>query len=391
MKIKLFIIILLAIPLISANLGFINSNLPKLQSNQFNSCTCSSNSSSSNSSTDISGLVPYTGATSDVDLGSQTLTTSQQLIANVFQDYSTSVFFGYDGTNWLFQNPINVNGLIKQQNINVCLSNGTNCLPSTGSSDGTGGWTNTSINTSTNLDVYINASIHADSYQRSNPINKSPLFETTFDDMNQNVGAYNRITTAPTLGTADNDVPSNINFPTANTYVSDGGLVLTGNVATNTATINVSHLKYYSIRARFTTGHKRTDMIGLFKTATSVNMVTAFTGVFFYANNSNYSALENNSIRNWTAMLCNAGTCSKLNSTVGNQTGWHIFTIVSNNREAYAPSNNFTFYIDGVNLGTLQTNMPTTRVATLGTWTESTDTTIDTLVVDWAYYEMYRI
>lgn len=268
--------------------------------------------------------------------------------------------------------------------INVTLNNGvlygecgTDQTGGTGGGDGTGGWINSSTSTNTSLIVYIKNDTYAQNFRRYN----TPNVETFFDEMNYLITAYNRITTAPTINTADADIVSSLNFPSAASSGGDGGLVVAGGTATNLAIINASKLDYFNIRAKFVAGGGRKDMLGIFKTATTVQMNTSRTGIFFYLNTT---------IANWTAQICDNGACSMLISNVINDTNWHVFTIEGNNRAQVAVSTSYKFSIDGASVGTISTNIPTTMVSTVGTWVESTDATADTLRVDWVYYEFQR-
>ena len=259
---------------------------------------------------------------------------------------------------------------------------------SAGGGDGTGSWVNSSTNTTTYVDVIANNSIYANNYRWMYPKGKSPLVESTFDDMNYLVTAYNRIITAPTINNADVNIISSLNFPSAATIYGDGGLVMTGDTATATNLFNLSYLDYYAIRLKLPTGNARTDMLGAFRTTTSVNMKTAFTGIFFYMNASNTTGTA--PMSNWTGMICQANSCLSLNTTIKNDTNYHIFEIEGNNRMPVGNSSSWTFYIDEINFGSLSMSNSSQRVSTVGTWVENTDLTADTQRIDWFYYEIQR-
>ena len=206
--------------------------------------------------------------------------------------------------------------------------------------------------------------------------------EVFFDDMNFAPAAYNRITTAPVLNTNDPNSPSSINFASAASAGGDGGLVLSGGTATNLAIMNATKLNYFETRAKLRGTTQRADLIGVFKTATTVVSNSSKTGVFFF-----YNATVGGS--NWIAHAENNGVSTKRDTNIPGDTNYHTFTIVGNNRNG-GESTAYEFFIDNTSRANISTNLPTTKVSTLGTWVESNDAVADTLTVDYIYYEMGR-
>lgn len=212
--------------------------------------------------------------------------------------------------------------------------------------------------------------------------NSSQLY--IFDDLNYAVATYNRITTALTINVADADVPSSINIPSAASIWGNGGLVMLGNpAATNTAIINASKMMKYTIRAKQVAVAARMDLLGEFKSGTTLAMNSSITGIVFAYN---VTSIVNGSY--WHAAVCNAGTCTIVNTTIIGDTNWHTFQILGNNQSGI--STNYSFYIDGTYRAGISTNIPTTMLSTTGTWIESTDATADTLRANWIEIKYLR-
>ena len=258
-------------------------------------------------------------------------------------------------------------------------SSQTDCTITTsgGAGDGTGGFVNTTYETQTNLSVYQYGNNNTQFMTESNG-----RVTARFENFGYVVATYQRITTAPTIDvTETNQDGSIMNFPTAASSGGDGGFIIAGNTATNTAIINVSRIEKISFRAKMVATTNRRDLMGAFKSATTINMNTSLTGVYFH-----YNTLINTTI---SGVVCNLGVCSNVTGITAD-TNWHEYTIVSN-ANFTTPATQYTFYIDGQNKGTITTNIPNTQISSVGTWGESAgDAGADTLRLDWYYYQIYR-
>jgi hypothetical protein len=265
-----------------------------------------------------------------------------------------------------------------------------------------GGWTtNGSLNTTTYLPAYANSSISANNHLMSISGaglggGQTPLTEAHFYDMDLAPIAYRNISALPTISTADSNVPSEMNFATSATILASGGLVVAGSCpATNLAILNASKLNVFAVKMKLLSASSGMyNMIGLFKTSSSLVIYpTGATGIFFYMNASNSSLPSSTgaNAENWTVYGCvSAGSCTSVTTNVTNDTAWHTFTIEGNGRYNNSISSNYTFYIDNNLVGSISANLPTSMVSTAGTWVENGDTVADTQVIDWIYYEAKR-
>ncbi|MBI5881300.1 hypothetical protein HZB90_04175 [archaeon] len=143
----------------------------------------------------------------------------------------------------------------------------------------------------------------------------------------------------------------------------------------------------------------RKDIIGLFKSRTTLVQNTSLSGIFFYYNSTNQTGWTT---MNWTFVVCNnsrvvtSSSCQYLNTTtIANTTAWHTFRIQGNNAYNATATRNtaWTAIIDGVTVGTIGNNtiVPDGLTAsTLGSWSESIDATADQTWFDYYYYELKR-
>jgi hypothetical protein len=183
------------------------------------------------------------------------------------------------------------------------------------------------------------------------------------------VASLQRITTAPTVNTTPtNGIPSAYNFPTAASIGGDGGFIMAGNTATNTATLEARRTTYFRLCGQRTATTNRREMIGLFKTGTTVVMNSTLTGILFKANTTEDGNLY--------ALVCNAGTCSTSGSLGALDTNYNCYSITDNGAT-------WNFWLNDVSVANISnSNEPTTKVSSIGAWIESTDATADVLVVN---------
>lgn len=181
------------------------------------------------------------------------------------------------------------------------------------------------------------------------------------------VASYQRITTAPTTNTTAG-YPA-VNFPTAASINGDGGYIIAGNTATNTATLNATKVLYFGMCLRNTATTNRRLLIGTFKTQTTVVMDSALTGVGFKYNSSASTDI--------LTYVCNNGACST--TTIGGLTTQRTCF------EYWRNGTHWLFWKDGISVANqTYTNSPTTFVSSAGVWIEATTASAQTVVVDYA-------
>ena len=252
-----------------------------------------------------------------------------------------------------------------------------------GTSDGTGGWTNTTNITSTQNAVYSYDYTKSTAYK-----------EAVFDDMNLGPGAYNNFGSSANYVTDDvsNSVPSSMHFAGGTSAGTDIGVSMTGGATISTPTksqvVNATQMVAYEAKIKQDVVVNSTAMFGEFYTATSLDMTTARTGIFFYYNNS-----AGNS-RNWTANICDAGTCNSTDTGIApDNSNWHVYKILGNNKAGGAATY-YEFYIDGVLKANKSQGFPTTLISQVGAWVEKTGGATagasPAFNLDYYYYELNR-
>lgn len=266
-------------------------------------------------------------------------------------------------------------------NITIAYINGTsiaNILTSNGSA-----YTRTdTLNTTIQNLLTSNTTSNITDMILLNKTNQSRV-EIFKDDMNYLITAYNRIGAAPTINTADAGVESSLNFPTTSTINSDGGLVVAGGTDTSLSIVDATRMSRFEVNYKMVASTLRQDILGAFKTATTIKQnSTSITGIFFQRNTTDSA--------NWYAWTCDNNVCQKQSTGVAGDTNFHTFTIVGDANGGGGASTSYGFYIDGVLKVTNNQNLPTTRVSTVGTWVETTTPAVATARVDWIYYENNR-
>ncbi|MFA6073270.1 MAG: hypothetical protein WC758_04105 [Candidatus Woesearchaeota archaeon] len=165
------------------------------------------------------------------------------------------------------------------------------------------------------------------------------------------------------------------NYATGITIGNDAGFSIGGSTTTTSQIFNITNVIKFELRAKLVATTGQRTYIGLMKTATSQNFGAINEGaVFFYDSTSN---------ANWSARNCKAGTCTDVNTNVSTNTNFHTFTIKPS-------TSGVAYYIDGVFITNITTNVPTARVAWIGMETETTDTTADNTRVDYVLFEATR-
>ncbi|MEM5866782.1 MAG: hypothetical protein QXG39_02570 [Candidatus Aenigmatarchaeota archaeon] len=172
------------------------------------------------------------------------------------------------------------------------------------------------------------------------------------------------------VNTADPDVWGVYNYATGAVSGDDAGFSLGGSTTTTLAIFNVTKIVIFETRIKLVSTTGQRTFIGAIRTSTSQNLNTANNGVFF-----NYTTGSN-----WIATTCNAGTCTRTNTGVAADTNYNVFRITINTTHAL-------FHINNNLVASHTTNIPIANlVAWLGVWTETTDTDVDNIRVDYVYF-----
>lgn len=165
-------------------------------------------------------------------------------------------------------------------------------------------------------------------------------------------------------------------FTTGTIIGNDAGISISQNAITSSSfyTANQTNSTFMA-GIKLNVATNRADAIGLIKTSASQALASTRTGLMFFRNTT--------ASANWTATTCNAGTCTSTTLQAGD-TSFHDFRI-------NVPSGTFAeYYIDQVLVANHSSNLPTTNVAWIGVWTETTDTGADITSIDYVYYRRPR-